>query len=131
MRIGRFFSLQNGRVGQYLSPRVLVVRTPFRRVPQVETGTYFGFETVAQAQKFVQHLAAAGYRFQLQRSQVLEQFPYEVKLPGTMAFTPSGNREALAPMLAYWDRADQRRLGTANSGKDLVNASRPLARIAA
>ncbi len=122
MEIGRFFSLQNGRVGQYLSPRVLVVRTPFRRVPHSEEATYFGFETFAQAQKFTQRLASSGYHFQLQRSQILDQFPYEVKLPGTAA---------IAPMLAYWDRADQRRLGTEDSRKGRSNAARNLERIAA
>lgn len=122
MEIGRFFSLQNGRVGQYLSPRVLVVRTPFRRVPHIEEATYFGFETFAQAQKFTQRLASSGYHFRLQRSQILDQFLYEVKLPGTAA---------IGPMLAYWDRADQRRLGTENSQKDRSNAPRNLEQIAA
>src|SRR6476659_7108672 len=101
MPIGRFFSLHKGRVGQYLSSRVLVVKTPFRTAPHPEQATYCGFEKLSQAQKFARYLANAGYQFQLQRSQVLEQFPYEIKLVG--------NTE-VAKVLAYWDRADQQRL---------------------
>ena len=95
MQVGRFFSLQQGRVGQYLSPRVLVVRKPFQR----SSGEvcYFGFDRLNQAQKFAQHLAARGYRFQMRRSQHMLQ-NYEIRLPG---------HSDLARTLAYWDRMDQ------------------------
>lgn len=100
MQTGRFFSLQKGRVGQYLSPRVLVVKTPFRSPPTSQELCYFGFETLNQAQKFAQHLASSGYHFQLRRSRTLLQMPYEVKL--------SGHAE-LAKTLAYWERQDCKR----------------------
>jgi hypothetical protein len=96
MKIGRFFSFQKGQVGQYLSPRVLVVRTPFQLIKPQEF-CYFGFETITQAQKFAQRLTIAGHAFQLQKSQVLTQFAYEIKL--------LGHRD-LAKSLAYWDRQD-------------------------
>jgi hypothetical protein len=65
MQMGRFFSLQQGRVGQLLSPRVLVVRYPFQ--PQPKTGEpqafcCFGFASLRQAQKFLQSLAQLGLR---------------------------------------------------------------------
>lgn len=101
MRIGQFFSLQQGRVGQYLSPRVLVVRTPFRPVAAQTNLSYFGFDDVSQAQKFARQLAALGYRFQVRRSRVMPQ-PYEVRLSEQLP---------LARTLAYWDRRDDRRLG--------------------
>ncbi|MCU0549085.1 MAG: hypothetical protein MUC48_07035 [Leptolyngbya sp. Prado105] len=95
--VGRFFSLQEGRVGQYLSTRVLVVRSPFRR--SLST-SYFGFDKLNQAQKFAQSLASSGYRFSVQKSQVLTQFPYEIKLIG---------ETEIAKRLAYWDRKDRDR----------------------
>jgi hypothetical protein len=95
MKIGRFFSLQQGRVGQYLSSRVLVVHRPFR-ANFVEV-CYFGFDRFNQAQKFAQYLAARGYSFQLRRSQRLPQ-NYEVRLQG---------HSDLAQTLAYWDRSDR------------------------
>ncbi len=99
--IGRFFSLLDGRVGQYLSPRVLVVRTPFQKAPHLQAACYFGFDKLSQAQRFAQYLAAFGYSFSLSRRQRLSQFPYEVKVSG---------EADIAGVLAYWDRADQRRL---------------------
>jgi hypothetical protein len=99
MQIGRFFSLQQGRVGQYLSSRVLVVRMPFRQSPG--DTCYFGFKRFSEAQKFARYLAAMGHTFQLRRAQVLPQ-NYEIFL--------TGNSD-LARMLAYWDRVDDRRLG--------------------
>lgn len=98
MQIGRFFSLQSGRVGQYLSPRVLVVRQPFQR--SLGEVCYFGFDRFSQGQKFANYLAAQGYTFQLRRSQVMPQ-SYEVRLQG---------QSSLARTLAYWDRMDDRRL---------------------
>jgi hypothetical protein len=97
--IGRFFSLQNGRVGQYLSPRVLVVRTPFKAASKSEEACYFGFDKLNQAQKFAQYLAGFRYRFELRRSQLLQQFPYEIRIPG--------NAEIVS-VLAQWDRRFQR-----------------------
>ncbi len=56
----RFFSLGQGRVGQYLSPRVLVVRTPFQR-SQFRFGAsevcLFGFSDLRSARRFTQSLA--------------------------------------------------------------------------
>lgn len=97
MQIGRFFSLQRGRVGQYLSSRVLVVKTPFHA--QVKPCCYFGFEQLSQAQKFTQNLARKGFSFQLQRSTLMPQ-RFEVQLQG---------HTDLARTLAYWDRIDQKR----------------------
>ena len=77
MQIGRFFSLQKGRVGQYLSPRVLVVRLPFQLISPQEF-CYFGFETITQAQKFAQRLTVSGCLFQLQKSQFITHLPYEI-----------------------------------------------------
>jgi len=97
MQIGRFFSLQRGRVGQYLSSRVLVVKTPFRT--QAQPLCYFGFDQLSQAQKFTQNLARKGFRFQLQRSTLMPQ-RFEVHLQG---------HTDLAKTLAYWDRMSQER----------------------
>ncbi|XHX80781.1 MAG: hypothetical protein RBJ76_12865 [Stenomitos frigidus ULC029] len=93
MQIGQFFSFQPGRVGQYLSPRVLVVRSPFRTTPDV---CYLGFDHFKQAQTFAQTLARRGFRFQMRRSQVMPQ-SHEIRLPG---------HSDLARTLAYWDRRD-------------------------
>ena len=103
MQIGRFFSLQQGRVGQYLSPRVLVVRSPFRAaVPDV---CYLGFDHLKQAQTFAQSLARIGAGFQIRRSQVMPQ-SYEVRLRG---------HSDLARTLAYWDRRETGRTGAKDS----------------
>ncbi|MGV0023891.1 hypothetical protein [Phormidesmis priestleyi] len=101
MQIGRFFSLQRGRVGQYLSPRVLVVRLPFQLIKPQEF-CYFGFENITQAQKFAQRLTVSGYLFQLQKSQFITHLPYEIKLLG---------HTDLAKALAYWDRQDTKQFG--------------------
>jgi len=99
--VGRFFSMGSGRVGQYLSTRVLSVRTPFRRFSRSQEVCYLGFEKLSQAQKFAQSLASSGLRFSVQKSQVLTQFPYEIKLFGD---TETAKR------LAYWDRKDHDRI---------------------
>ncbi|PSB25258.1 hypothetical protein [Stenomitos frigidus] len=96
MQIGRFFSFQKGRVGQYLSPRVLVVRSPFQVSPTI---CYFGFDHLKQAQTFAQSLAKIGATFQMRRSQVMPQ-SYEIQL--------RGHRD-LARTLAYWERRGARR----------------------
>ncbi|KAM3093657.1 hypothetical protein ACKFKF_28910 [Phormidesmis sp. 146-12] len=101
MQIGRFFSLQRGRVGQYLSPRVLVVRLPFQLI-KPQAFCYFGFENITQAQKFAQRLTVSGYLFQLQKSQFITHLPYEIKLLG---------HTDLAKALAYWDRQDTKQFG--------------------
>ncbi|MBE9008751.1 hypothetical protein IQ250_00795 [Pseudanabaenaceae cyanobacterium LEGE 13415] len=98
--VGRFFSMGNGRVGQYLSTRVLNVRTPFRRYSRSKDVCYLGFDKLSQAQKFAQSLASSGLQFSVQKSQVLTQFPYEIKLYGD---TETAKR------LAYWDRKDHDR----------------------
>lgn len=105
MQVGRFFSLRQGRVGQYLSPRVLVVRTPFRTAATGEV-SYFGFDRLNQAQKFAHYLASLGYNFALRRSQLMPQ-PYEIRLQG---------HADLARSLAYWDRLD----GQPRSAKSAV-----------
>ena len=96
MQIGRFFSLQQGRVGQYLSPRVLVVRSPFRIAPTI---CYFGFDHLKQAQTFAQSLARLGAHFQIRRAQVMPQ-TYELRLRG---------HSDLARTLAFWERQGARR----------------------
>jgi len=93
MQVGQFFSFQPGRVGQYLSPRVLVVRSPFRATPDV---CYLGFDHFKQAQTFAQSLARRGIKFQIRRNQVISQ-QYEIRLHGC---------SDLARTLAYWDRRD-------------------------
>ncbi len=98
--VGRFFSMGDGRVGQYLSTRVLSVRTPFQRYSRSQNVCYLGFEKFNQAQKFAQSLASSGLRFSVQKSQVLTQFPYEIKLFGDTE---------IAKRLAYWDRKDHDR----------------------
>lgn len=101
MQIGRFFSLGQGRVGQYLSPRVLVVRSPFQRVCRAGTPNEFccfGFNRLKQAQKFSQFLASMGLNFRLNQHQQLKDYPYEIRLVG---------QGDLACTLAYWDRRDR------------------------
>lgn len=97
MQIGRFFSLQRGRVGQFLSPRVLVVRTPFRSPQQGgwSEQCHIGFSTLSQAQKFAQLLARMGLRFQLQPAKLLPDCRYELVLNGQVP---------LARTLAHWQR---------------------------
>ncbi len=95
MQIGRFFSLQQGRVGQYLSPRVLVVRTPFRSPAAGATETcYVGFDRLSLAQRFAQRLALLDCHFQMGLGRQLS-YPYEVKV-----FNPGH----LARTLARWER---------------------------
>ncbi len=103
MHTGRFFSLGKGRVGQYIFPRVLVVRTPFQKAVRLPETCYFGFEKLGQSQKFAHSLASSGYLFQLQQSEMLTQFPHEIKL--------SGN-PGIAKTLAYWDRLDQKQVAS-------------------
>lgn len=98
MRVGQFFSLKRGQVGQYLSPRVLVVRKPFQ--PSNTPVCYFGFDRLSQAQKFAHYLATMGYTFQLRRSEQMPQ-NYEIRLQG---------QADLAKTLAYWDRVDNRQI---------------------
>ncbi|HEY9747345.1 MAG TPA: hypothetical protein V6C63_01485 [Allocoleopsis sp.] len=100
MQIGRFFSLQQGRVGQYLSPRVLVVRSPFQKLPKSGgpgAACYFGFDKLSKAQSFAKYLSGLGYTYQLRRGQMLPQYAYEIALR---------DHTDLAKVLAYWDRMD-------------------------
>ncbi|MBD2464698.1 hypothetical protein H6G89_27210 [Oscillatoria sp. FACHB-1407] len=102
MRMGHFFSLGDGKVGQFLSPRVLVVRSPFQahRLPRRTTEfSCFGFDTFSQAQRFIQSLSHLGLRFELRPGKVLPHSAYEVIL--------WGNTD-LARTLAFWDRHDLR-----------------------
>jgi hypothetical protein len=99
MQIGRFFSLQQGRVGQHLSSRVLVVRTPFRKSSKSGEASevcYFGFDKLSQAQRFMQYLSGLGRLFQLHHRHAWLPFVYTVQLQ---------EHADLARMLAYWDRA--------------------------
>jgi hypothetical protein len=100
MQIGRFFALGQGRVGQFLSPRVLVVRLPFQSKSlsrPTQEFCCFGFDTVKQAHSFIQSLSRLGLRFELRQSQLLSAFPYEIVLWG---------ESGLARTLALWDRRD-------------------------
>lgn len=110
MQVGRFFSFQPGRVGQFLSSRVLVVRSPFRAVSA--DVCYLGFDHLNQAQKFAQKLAWSGANFQLRRSQVMPQ-RYEICL--------RGHRD-LARTLAYWDRRDDQWLHADRSADAAIAA---------
>ncbi|MGG6266133.1 hypothetical protein ACQ4M3_04745 [Leptolyngbya sp. AN03gr2] len=111
--VGRFFSMGDGRVGQYLSTRVLSVRTPFRRYSRSNDVCYLGFDKLSQAQKFAQSLASSGLRFTVQKSQVLTQFPYEIKLYGD---TETAKR------LAYWDRKDHDRSAKSPAQRSVIAA---------
>ncbi|HTL89155.1 MAG TPA: hypothetical protein VL134_07125, partial [Leptolyngbya sp.] len=84
---------------------VLCVRTPFRQFSRSNAVCYLGFEKLSQAQNFAQSLASSGQRFSVQRSQVLTQFPVEIKL--------MGNSE-IVKHLAYWDRKDQHQAAMAS-----------------
>lgn len=97
MQIGRFFSLRQGRVGQYLARRVLVVRSPFRAASP--TLCYFGFDHLKQAQTFAQKLASMGASFQIRRSRIMPH-AYEIQLRG---------HYDLAQTLAYWERQGEQR----------------------
>ncbi len=109
MQIGRFFSLQQGRVGQYLAPRVLVVRSPFRAF--APTVCYLGFDYLKQAQTFAQTLARMGASFHIRRSRVMPQ-DYEIRLRG---------HSDLARTLAYWERQGERRV-MPGGGQTLVQS---------
>ncbi len=125
MQTGRFFSLGKGRVGQYLSPRVLVVKTPFQKAVKLRETCYFGFDKLSQAQKFAQSLARSGYLFQLQQSELLTQFPHEIKLSGS---------PGIAKTLAYWDRLDQKQLTSdkcRSASRQLAQPDRAIAPLAA
>ncbi|MBD2120167.1 hypothetical protein [Trichocoleus sp. FACHB-262] len=103
MQIGRFFSLQQGRVGQYLSSRVLVVRSPFQKLPKSggpAAACYFGFDKLSKAQAFAKYLSGLGYTYQLRRGKMLSQYTYEIALR---------EHTDLAKVLAYWDRMDVKR----------------------
>ncbi|MDJ0705857.1 MAG: hypothetical protein QNJ46_21530 [Leptolyngbyaceae cyanobacterium MO_188.B28] len=113
MQVGRFFSLGQGRVGQYLSPRVLIVRAPFQRVSRGRTPKEyccFRFRRLKQAQRFSQFLASMGFSFQLHHPQQspdqLPDYPYEVRLVG---------HTDLASDLAYWDRRDRNSMDLPNT----------------
>jgi hypothetical protein len=97
MHIGRFFSLSNGRVGQYLSPRVLVVRKPFHQ-PQCEDEyetCYFAFDKLTNAQTFMQYLIGLGYAVQLHVQHPWLSSRFTVQLQG---------HADQAQVLAYWER---------------------------
>jgi hypothetical protein len=74
-----------------------VVKTPFQAAKPGKWKEFccFGFDSFAQAQKFMQSLASARFDFRLQQRNFLADYPYEVILPGSAD---------LARTLAYWDR---------------------------
>lgn len=79
-RIGQFFSLQQGRVGQYRSPRILTIRQPFRSHPDMH---YLGFDRRQQALRFSMWLARQGYRFELHQNG-WTPYPYEICLQSSL-----------------------------------------------
>lgn len=116
MQVGRFFSLGRGRVGQYLSSRVLVIRTPFQPVSPAGDANEcccFGFDTLKQAQTFMQALSYLGLACQLRRSSILHAFPYEVVIEG---------HADLARTLAFWDRHDEHPHSSSNFPHNLAIA---------
>jgi hypothetical protein len=94
-KIGQFFSLAQGRVGQYLSPRVLLVRKPFQH--QVVERCYFGFDSLGHARRFATTIAHTGCYFRLDKSSMMPQ-RYEIEI-----FNPG----EIARILAFWDRQNQ------------------------
>ena len=94
-RIGRFFSLQQGRVGQYLSPRVLIIRHPFRTIADIHV---LGFDERRQAAKFAGYLAYRNFTFEL-RQNGWTIHPYEIRIT-----QQSKSTRSLLQTLAYNDR---------------------------
>jgi hypothetical protein len=94
-RIGRFFSLQQGRVGQYLSPRVLIIRHPFRNTTDIHC---LGFEKRKQAARFADYLAYRGLTFELKQNGWTIH-PYEICILKQSRLTRS-----LLQTLAHHDR---------------------------
>jgi hypothetical protein len=87
---GRFFSLQEGRVGQFLSDRVLHVTRPF----QNDRGCYYiGFNQRRQAVRFMRRMAGSGQILSLQRAKYMSQ-PYEIQIVDRQ----------IASDLALWER---------------------------
>lgn len=115
MQVGRFFSFGKGHVGQYLSSRVLVIRTPFRPASSARDTSVccFGFDTLKQAQKFVQSFSYLGAGCQLRQSLILRAFPYEVVIHG---------HTDLARTLAVWDRRDHPHRPSSNFSQSLAIA---------
>ena len=99
-RIGRFFSLQQGRVGQYLSPRVLIIRHPFRRIADIHV---LGFDERQQAAKFAGYLAYRNLTFELKQNGWTSH-PYEIRITKQSTLTRS-----LLQTLAYNDRHTDRK----------------------
>jgi hypothetical protein len=88
---GRFFSLQQGQVGQFLSDRVLHVTKPF----QNDQGCYYiGFDQRKQAMRFMRRLGRSGQVLSLQPAQYMSQ-SYEIQI--TIDRT-------IASDLALWER---------------------------
>ncbi len=98
-RIGRFFSLKQGRVGQYLSPRVLIIRHPFRTIADIHV---LGFDERKQAAKFAGYLAYRNFTFEL-RQNGWTTHPYEIRITKHSTLTRS-----LLQTLAYNDRHPDR-----------------------
>jgi hypothetical protein len=84
-RIGRFFSLSHGRVGQYLSPRVLIIRHPFRNTTDIHC---LGFDQRKQAARFAAYLAYRGCAFELKQNGWTVH-PYEIRILKQTALTRS------------------------------------------
>ncbi|NJM45601.1 MAG: hypothetical protein HC860_05015 [Alkalinema sp. RU_4_3] len=88
---GRFFSLQQGQVGQFLSDRVLHVTKPFQKATDCY---YIGFDERKQAMRFMRRLGTSGQVLSLQRAQYMSQ-SYEIQI--TLDRT-------IASDLALWER---------------------------
>ena len=84
-RIGRFFSLKQGRVGQYLSPRVLIIRHPFRTIADIHV---LGFDERKQAAKFAGYLAYRNFTFELKQNGWTTH-PYEIRITKHSTLTRS------------------------------------------
>ncbi|MDX2213463.1 MAG: hypothetical protein SFY66_09255 [Oculatellaceae cyanobacterium bins.114] len=101
MRGGWFFSLGDGKAGQFLSPRVLVMRSPFRQHhPMRHPNEFccFGLIPFGTPNVLSRALSSLGLRFEVRLGQLLPGCPYEVIL--------WGNTD-LAQTLAFWDRRDR------------------------
>jgi hypothetical protein len=92
---GRFFSLKEGQVGQFLSDRILHVTKPF----QNDQGCYYiGFDQRQQAMRFMRRLGKSGRVLSLQRAQYMSQ-SYEIQITIDRTIVHDWARD-----LALWER---------------------------
>ncbi|MFM2429146.1 MAG: hypothetical protein RLZZ511_359 [Cyanobacteriota bacterium] len=107
--------MQQGRVGQFLSPRVLLVRKPFQH--QVIERCYFGFDSLYSAWKFTETIARTGCYFRLDRSRIMPQ-RYEIEI-----FNPG----EMARLLAFWDRHQAVSVSETQSATDQIPSPEAIA----